>query len=311
MKNCLKYLFLLAFLVIIAAPASSQTPESKEQNGFMKSILISREQSYITALGGLGNIEPLIFEGAIIPYYMIHLDQTKWGIELSPKIVIRMYNERSAPIRTPSYMPKVTLYYNTSNLGKPNSPSPLFAFFSWEHHSNGQSDSFYVPDSTSINSKSGDFSTNSIEFGGLVTRPYNAKKYGLSFYKLSFQYHYSQCEDLRGKYGNFRIKSELRSILYSDKFPGTSNFVKRQIHSISAQLKTEWIAGNMMNTSAIDWKRIITSIRISVHPVALDEFNFFAQYYYGQDYYNINFGKTLNVLRFGISADLSSKTKYN
>ena len=311
MNNYLKRIFTFLVVFYFASSVFSQPPVDYEESSFMKSIKVNREQSYITALGGLGNIEPLVFEGAIIPYYMIHLNRTRWGIDLSPKIVIRMYNERSSPIRTPSYMPKVTFYYNTSNLGRASAPAPLFAFLSWQHHSNGQSDSFYMPDSTAINSNSGDFSTNMIEIGGSVTRHHNVSNYNPSFYKLSFEYHYKQCEQLAGKYGNFRINSELNSIIYSDKFPGESNFLKRQLHSVSAQLKTQWIMGDMINTSSCDWKRLTTSLRLSIHPVALDELNFFVQYYYGQDYYNISFAKTLSVLRFGITADLSTKIRRN
>lgn len=208
-------------------------------------------------------------------------------------------------------MPKVTFYYNTSNLGKASAPAPLFAFLTWQHHSNGQSDSFYMPDSTAVNTKSGDFSTNMIEIGGSVTKPRNVSNYMPSFYKLSFEYHYKQCAEIAGKYGNFRINSEFNSILYSDKFPGADQFLKKHLHSVSAQLKMQWIMGDMLNTSACDWKRLATSLRISVHPVALDEFTFFAQYYNGQDYYNINFEKTLYVLRFGITADLSTKIRRN
>jgi hypothetical protein len=308
MNELLKYIFTISVLFVHTSSVFSQSTDSNEEGGFMKSIKMSREQSYITALGGLGNIEPLLFEGAIVPYYMLHFNRTRWGIDLSPKIIIRMYNERSSPIRTPSYMPKATFYYNTSNRKK-KSLAPLFLFFSWGHHSNGQSDGFYMPDGISINTKSGDFSTNMIEIGSLIAKTEHVKPYNLLLHKLSFEYHYKQNEELAGKYGNFRINSELNSILYPAKFPGGGNFFKKQLRSVSAQLKMQWIVGDMLNASASDWKRMTTSLRISVHPVVLDEFTFFAQYYNGQDYYNISFEKTLYVLRFGITADLSSKTR--
>jgi len=150
-----------------------------------------------------------------------------------------------------------------------------------------------------------------IEIGGLVTRTHHVSSYNPSFYKLSFEYHYKQSAELKGKYGNFRINSELISILYSDKYPGANYFLKKHLRSVTAQFKMQWIMGDMINTSVWDWKRLTTSVRISVHPVALDEFTFFAQYYNGQDYYNINFAKTLYVLRFGITADLSTRIRLN
>ncbi|NJO89264.1 MAG: hypothetical protein HC831_10125 [Chloroflexia bacterium] len=148
---------------------------------FRQSINQSHPQSYISALGGFGNIEPLIFEAAIIPYYMLRLNQSKWGIELSPKVVLRMYQADSYPVRTPSYMPGATFYYNISNLQASRKASPLFVFLTWQHHSNGQDGNFYNNDSISINTHSGNFSTNMIELGGFASMNDKSKSLQLCF----------------------------------------------------------------------------------------------------------------------------------
>jgi len=114
LNDYMKYIFSVLFLFSIVSSVFSQVSDEKGESQFMNSILMSREQSYITVLGGLGNIKPLISEAAVVPYYMIHLNQSRWGIDLSTKIVMRMFRERSAPIRTPSYMPRI-IYRKSSN----------------------------------------------------------------------------------------------------------------------------------------------------------------------------------------------------
>lgn len=270
---------------------------------FRQAINLSHDQSYISAFGGLGNIDPLYFEAAITPYYMLRLNKSKWGIELSPKVVLRMYQAESCPVRTPSYMPAATFYYNTSTFGK---KSPLFVFLTWRHHSNGQNGYFYNDDSISINTISGNFSTNMMEFGVFATKPDKSKAYNSLYHKVSLEYHYYQDNELKGKYGNFRINSELQSIWYPGKIPSVGRVIKSRLYSVKTQLKVQWIAGNMLKYDPFDKKRLVASLRIALHPIIFNEVTLFAQYYYGQDYYNIHFSRTLSLLRFGILTDLSN-----
>lgn len=237
---------------------------------------------------------------------MLRLNKSKWGIELSPKVVLRMYQAESYPVRTPSYMPGATFYYNISNLRSSRKASPLFVFLTWQHHSNGQDGTFYNADSISINTLSGNFSTNTIEMGGFASASDKSKAFNSIFHKISLEYHYQQNEELKGKYGNFRINSELQSIWYPGKFTSAGGIVKNRLYSVRTQLKLQWIAGNMQNASTLDIKRLVASFRVAIHPAILNEVTLFAQYYYGQDYYNIYFSRTLTVLRFGILTDLSN-----
>jgi len=298
----MKNLFIGILMMIGFNSLSTKCWSQNADSSFRESISMSHAQSYITVLGGVGNIEPLYFEGAIIPYYMLRLNKSKWGIELSPKVVLRMYQAESCPVRTPSYMPAATFYYNTSTLGK---KSPLFIFFTWRHHSNGQNGYFYNEDSITVNTISGSFSTNMIEIGGFATRPDKSKAYNSLYHKLSLEYHYFQDNELKGKYGNFRINSELQSIWYPGMLPSVGRFIKSRLYSVQTQLKIQWIAGSMLNAASFDLKRLVTSLRVAIHPTIFNEITLFAQYYYGQDYYNIYFSRTLSVLRIGILTDLS------
>jgi hypothetical protein len=71
-----------------------------------------------------------------------------------------MFAEASAPVRTPSYMPRLTTFFWFGE-----SPTQATAYFSaaFLHHSNGQSGPFYNSDG-SHNHEGGSFGTNYFEF---------------------------------------------------------------------------------------------------------------------------------------------------
>src|SRR5680860_1792947 len=103
---------------------------------------MNQGNSYITFPTDIGNIEPLWFEGNIIPNFYIRESKNSrlMGV-LTPQIIIRMYQEISCPVRTPSYIPQITFYYrleNKSNLWTQN------LFLRFAHHSNGQDGDFYL-----------------------------------------------------------------------------------------------------------------------------------------------------------------------
>jgi hypothetical protein len=93
-----------------------------------------RDPSYILFGNGIGNMKPLIFEADLIPYYMLSINKdVKWGVQLSPRIILRMYNKESYPVRTPSFMPRATFFYQlidnenqTRDLGYINKETLLF-----------------------------------------------------------------------------------------------------------------------------------------------------------------------------------------
>ena len=72
--------------------------------------------SYATILEGIGQIEPLWFEANLIPSFYIRVseDSRLLGV-LTPQVILRMYQEESFPVRTPSYMPQTTLYWSIYN----------------------------------------------------------------------------------------------------------------------------------------------------------------------------------------------------
>lgn len=269
-----------------------------------------REPSYITYAGGVGNLERLIFEANIIPYYLVSLSNSnRWGVELSSQVILRMYNQESYPVRTPSYMPSVTAFYQFREADKDH--TDLFGYFSWWHHSNGQEDSFYQDDSISINTLSGNFATNAIETGFFFSKPEKRNPYVIRYLKVSIVYHYHHIEELNNRLGDLRFYADLQT---SINIPKALKFLKLTPQSIADRksmlylsTKIGWIADGFDQNDPVSIKRLIVKGTISYKPAIFRDVTLFTQYYYGQDYYNISFNRQLHVLRFGIMA----KTNWN
>lgn len=305
------HILIIGIAVFYAQALNGQDSITNVNNrnlSFLEAIDASHETSYITILGGAGNIEPLMFEASIIPYYMLRLNQnTRWAMEISTKIIIRMYNERSLPIRTPSYMPRATLYLNVGRLD--SKMKKQFFFVSWCHHSNGQNGIFADSITHAINTYDGDFSTNFIEAGPFFSRVPTNKGFVTDYLKLSVTYNYKQAEEIKGEYGIFRINHEMQSIITLPKalrrFDVETNSLSGRKHSsLRLTVKNSLIIGKMAEAKTWDlYNRITTSWTLAFRPALLADVTFFAQYYYGQDYYNIWFARNLSVFRIGIQAD--------
>ncbi|MFT3738698.1 MAG: hypothetical protein QM786_08050 [Breznakibacter sp.] len=263
-----------------------------------------REPSYITFAGGIGNIEKLIFEANIVPYYLVSFSNSdRWGVELSPQVILRMYNQESYPVRTPSFMPRVTGFYQFRQAD--NNQSDWFGYFSWWHHSNGQENSFYQSDSISINTLSGNFATNAIEAGMFFSRLDKRNPYVLNYLKVSSVFHYHHVEELDNRMGDLRFFINLQSSVNVSKTLRMLNLLASNARPGSSMLYLStngWISDKFNDYKPMSVKRLIFSETISFKPNFFRDVTLFAQYYYGQDYYNIYFNRRLHVLRFGIMA---------
>ncbi|WP_421801214.1 hypothetical protein [Flagellimonas sp.] len=131
-----------------------------------KIALVNQRESYITFPMDIGNLEPLMFEANVSPSFIIRerMDSKLMGV-LTPQVIIRMYNEVSYPVKTPSYVPQIAVYYLLSE-GTTSTRMTLFGKLA--HHSNGQNGSFYHTDGQ-INLESGNFATNYFELGLINT----------------------------------------------------------------------------------------------------------------------------------------------
>src|SRR3989442_7194289 len=145
----------------ITSLAKGDNPDFRTARLRYKLVQEQLEPSYITMLGGGGNIEPLFFEANVAPHF--GAGWPKLGLVLTSKVVLRIRNDstHSPPIRTPSYMPRITLYWWGPFRG--TSTSSAFLSFTLSHHSNGQAGPVYLADTTPPNTFDGSFSTNFLE----------------------------------------------------------------------------------------------------------------------------------------------------
>ncbi|NOY51894.1 MAG: hypothetical protein GXO88_15185 [Chlorobi bacterium] len=297
-----RYNIILAFVLAISLQGFGQHKnDSVPEIGLGIIANVNQGNSYITFPTDLGNLEPLWFEGNIIPNFLIRQSKNSrvMGV-LTPQIIIRMYQEESMPVRTPSYIPQITLYYRIDAL-KSNSRHTLFGRFA--HHSNGQAGNFYLPNGE-INLKTGNFSTNFFEIGLIYDRSIpklNAEQFlisSLEVHPLSWS-----IDELEGLYSPLRWHGTFS--IY--KMPFGKKNSKNKRAKISFRTEAIWMFGDINQWKDFSLKRLNFDFIFYYHPRFLEDIGFFIQYYNGMDYYNIYFNEKRKVLRFGI---MTSKLKF-
>lgn len=306
-------LFSIGFLSLSRAQDLKPEVDSLEFQKFLTLVNADREQSYVTAGTGIGNLEPLILESKFSPSYFFSKNKKLWAIMVNPQVQIRILNEKSLPIRNPSYRIYGT-FYKELRFWKHTFLRKLFYenavwHASYVHHSNGQDGTFYTNDSTQeVNFTDGDFSTDYAEFG---ISTYKVKEIDKSFFsirsiKATMEYHpvkwYS--EGLKDRYGSYRIFANVGVV-------GPQKILKRKklmqwLQRSSLEVRAGWIFGSMNGIAPVNVsRRLIIDAYYKYYPAWFDEIAFFVRFYRGQDYYNIHFAKgELINLSFGITSNI-------
>ena len=121
-----------------------------------------------------------MFEANVSPSFKIRerKDSRLMGV-LTGQIIIRMYDETSNPVRTPSYIPQITFYFLTGNK---QASKKLTLFGRFAHHSNGQDGSFFNDDGN-INLINGNFATNFSELG-FIKSSFSSRLNTFKFFKI-------------------------------------------------------------------------------------------------------------------------------
>lgn len=258
---------------------------------------VNQGNSFITFPTDLGNIEPLWFEGNIIPnFYLRQSKNSRLMGVLTPQIIIRMYQEESFPVRTPSYMPQITVYYLLNE--KENSRTTSL-FGRLEHHSNGQEGDFYL-ENGEVNVKSGNFSTNLMEVG-LIKTNRNLRFNAYQFFKTSFEFQPESWlfEELVGQYSRFRWHNAFSIFKLPEK--NINSIDKRAALSLKGEATFMFGDTPIENPTAFD--RMNLSLTVFYHPNFMEDLGLFVQLYHGMDYYNIYFNHQLDIIRFGIMTE--------
>ena len=295
--NKQRFIYNFIFAFFLSTCVYSQGTKNSVSNINLKQIAqVNQTDSYV-AFFDIGNLEPLIFEANISPSFVIRerKDSRLMGV-LTAQIIIRMYNEESLPVRTPSYIPQITVYYSIGDKLNEN-----IVFGRIAHHSNGQDGDFY-DENGDINVISGNFSTNFFELGFIHTS-IGEKYNNVKFYQSSFEIHpkSSMAKELRGLYSPVRWHNSFTAF----KIPiGKSDSEKKA--NISLKLDTIWMFGDINNWNIFDFNRFNGSLTFYYHPKFLEDIGLFVNFYHGLDYYNIYFQHEISVIRFGIMTDILS-----
>ncbi len=296
--------FLISFMLLLGISKVYPQPTPMAKTDLKKDIAANHNRSYITALEGFGNMDPLFFEANLAPYYLIRFrEKYHAAIELSPQVTFRMYRKESFPIHTPSYIPRVTFYRNLNKLT--TGSRSVTSFLSVVHHSNGQNGDFYN-ENGSINTDNGNFATNYLELGAFFIQQDPKTSNRQRVYKSYLEYHFASDPNLQGLYGTFRLNFEFQLIHHLNSSGKVKNDGKKDYekHRIRQTFETEWILAGLDNVDAINIKeRLLFKYTGSYHPRIAEDMSFFIQYYYGQDYYNIFFDRNISVLRIGLMSD--------
>ncbi len=296
----MRTLHLIGFLVILSTnfAVAQSTIDSANMLNLEKIAQINQGESYVTFPFDIGNIEPLIFEANVNPSFKIReRKDSRLMAVLTAQIFIRMYNEYSNPVKTPSYLPQLTVYFMT---GHKDAQKKLTLFGKIAHHSNGQDGDFYNTDDE-INLRDGNFATNFMEFGVLKSF-YSNRINAYKFFKTSIEIHPKSwmLPELHGQYSGLRWHNSFLAY----KLPLGNNLNKDQKANFSVKLETNYMLDQINNWKTFDLKRLNTSLIFYYHPKFLEDVGFFAQFYHGSDYYNIYFQHQISSIRFGIMTEV-------
>lgn len=269
-----------------------------------EAILTTTDRTYVSFGQGLGNyrtpngvkkLNPLVFEGQISPDFLFTLSEKKTtGFVLFPKIVIRMFNEESFPVKTPSYMPSLLFYHRI--------PSPFnkkifrfaksedqLAFITYRilHNSNGQSGNYYTTNRDSVNFINGNFSTNAVEIAfswSSIDSAFVGKAFVNSRIAYERQLDFEREPSLKDNYYYNKITLECH-IIYSQK------------------VKAYLMYGFMFGTKKFGTRQAFDMF-LSFKPFhKLSDFSVFVRGYFGPDYYNLYYVNILRAATIGIIAD--------
>ena len=269
-----------------------------------EAVLSISDRTYVSFGQGLGNyktphgtkrLNPLVFEGQISPDFHLNLSKKRTIVlAFFPKIVIRMFNQSSVPVKTPSYMPGILLYQRinwpfTKKIFRFSKSTKQLTFLTYRliHHSNGQEGSYFLRGSDSVNYRNGNFSTNAFEvaFSWSVI---DSGTVGKAFANGRIGYE---------RQLNFEREPQLENTYYYNKLTLESHFV------YSEKIKAYITYSFMWGTRKFGTRNSIDLFIIMKPFQKLANFSLFVRGYIGPDYYNIYYENNLRALTIGIIAD--------
>ncbi len=283
----------------------------------------------------------IVFEAQIAPRVIIKdsigraakdvlANETKsaWGWQASatPMVRLRMFDQASNPVRTPSYMPKGTVQVawlkNLSRAPDPDSPEfhegPVSMWLvdaiPFGHHSNGQDGCLFndqtrgedgecgaTPGGRDVNKKDGSFSTNYVEATLHYGRMYldsDDVPAGIFATRREWRIGLGMQFNPEGYMGG-SIKPELSKLYGPTRVILSASTAYRDLwrcSRASANVRFHYITDR-----DVDVPHLITSAEGACFPRRWGGAGLFVRFHSGQDYYNLAFDESITRVFFGVA----------
>lgn len=295
------HIFLTAVILALHATAIAQINQVSRED---EAVLSTSDKTYVTFGQGIGNyktpygtkrLTPILFEGQISPDFFVNLSKDhSWGLTFFPKIIVRMFNEESLPVRTPSYAPSLLLYQRIrSPFRRKMFPGAVsenqLAYMTYRliHHSNGQNGPLFIPGTDSVNFINGNFSTNALEVS-FSWSTIDSSQTGRLFMNNRIGYE---------RQLDFEREAALKDVYYYNKLSLETRLI------YSEKFKAYLTYGFMWGTRHFGTRHMM-DIFFAVKPFhRLTDFSVFVRGYVGPDYYNLYYVNILRAATIGIIAD--------
>ena len=326
------------FLMLHAASAGAQDTPFTAPSGSRP--IVDPDGTYIFNHVPSSN---LIFEAQIAPRIVIRdslgdatrrllaaVKRPVWGWQLSatPMVRLRVFNEESSPVRTPSYMPKATVqiarFRNRSAADASDedefSKGPvemwLVDVIPFGHHSNGQKGCLFTsqsrdaagvcvesarPQARAINTTDGSFSTNYVEAMVRYGRMHlDAERAPETEYATRWEWRAGAGVQLNPKgYLAGAIDEELADIY------GPT----RVILEAAVARRDEWRCGRaqadlrlqFIHDAPVGVPTLAAKAEAACMPRRWGGTGLFLRFYRGQDYYNLGFAQAISRLQVGFT----------
>ena len=211
-----------------------------------------------------------------------------FAVVLTPKVILRQFAEGSWPVKTPSYMPRITVY----RWWRPGDGEVEYLSSMFSHHSNGQGGPHRDAVTGELNRENGNFSTNFLE----AAYQRNLTALGVeSTLRGAIEWH------VRGMYDPDEMSDYSTLRLYGSAGIAVSR---------PADGSHEWIGGVQLGLLTGDigerfegTGRLLASLTLAWAPSRRSDLSVFANYYNGQDYYNNYYEQRLSAFRIGLATN--------
>lgn len=302
MKKFVLLIFLTVYSGLIFAQereVDSLTKKQRANLGYPFLYKENSELSYTSPLGEIGAPSRYVVNGRLTTSYMVLTSKSlPISFSINPDFTVRVRNEKSAGVRTPSFKLGGSLYVRLS----PSLTDYTYAELSFTHHSNGQDGEALRADGT-INTLTGNFSTNYLttayRFGYYTPKLSNGDYFGFH-HKIALQWHkwFAYEPVLAGDYGftrlnydfSFRVYEHLKSGIEKEKW----RINTAVSYAVNPLTHYEFFAPK---------KRLNAELSVNYSfPFMQNVFLMATFGYYGEDPYTIYFQDKYAFARFGISS---------